>query len=130
MKAILALASLVGVALKGDETEDQIVAAIIAHKPATQKLELNLEDPETKAHFDGLVTNATKPLTAKIEALEALIKNGPAGSAVAGSPLPTGGPPAKTKDEQIADLQTELNACKDSKERGQIIAKISKLRAA
>lgn len=97
MKAILALASLVGVALKGDETEDQIVAAIIAHKPAPQKLELNLDDAETKAHFDGLVTTATKPLQAKIEALEALIKNGPAGSAGAGSPVPAPGAPSAAK---------------------------------
>ena len=97
MKAILALASLVGVALKGDETEDQIVAACAAHKPAPQKLELNLEDAETKAHFDGLVTNATKPLQAKIEALEALIKNGPAGSAGAGSPVPAPAPSTNAK---------------------------------
>lgn len=98
MKAILALASLVGVALKGDETEDQAAAAIAAHKPAPQKLELNLEDPETKAHFDGLMTNATKPLQDKIAALEALIKNGAAGSAGAGNPVPVPGtaPQAKT----------------------------------
>jgi hypothetical protein len=88
MKAILALASLCGVALKGDETEDQIAAAVQAHKPAPQKIELNLEDAETKAHFEGLVTTATKPLNGKIEALEALIKNGAAGSAGAGSPVP------------------------------------------
>ncbi len=97
MKAILALASLVGVALKGDETEDQIVAACAAHKPAPQKLELNLEDAETKAHFDGLVTNATKPLQAKIEALEALIKNGAAGSAGAGTPVIAPGTEPKAK---------------------------------
>ena len=130
MKAILALASLVGVALKGDETEDQIVTACQAHKPAPQKLELNLEDAETKAHFDGLVSNATKPLQAKIEALEALIKNGAAGSAGAGSPVPGAGGQAKSKDEQITDLQAELSACKDSRERGKIINAIAKLRSA
>lgn len=97
-KLILALASLVGVALKGDETEEAAIAAIQAHKPAPPKFELNLEDPETKAHFDGLVTNATKPLQAKIEALEALIKNGAAGSAGAGTPViaPGTAPQAKT----------------------------------
>lgn len=96
-KAILALASLVGVALKGDETEDQAAAAITAHKPTPPKIELNLEDPETKAHFDGLVTNATQPLKAQIEALESLIKNGAAGAAGAGNPVKA---PGKEPEEK------------------------------
>lgn len=129
-KLILALASLVGVALKGDETEDQAIAAITAHKPSPPKFELNLEDPETVAHFDKLVNKTTQSLQDKITALEALIKNGAAGSAGAGSPVPGAGGQAKSKDEQITDLQAELSACKDSRERGKIIDSIAKLRAA
>lgn len=131
MKAIHALASLVGLALKGDETEDQIVTACQAHKPAAPKFELNLEDPETVAHFQKLVDKTTQPLRDQITNLQALIKNGPAGSAGAGSPVPAPGPgEGKTKDQQITDLQAELTACKDPRERGKIITAIAKLRAA
>lgn len=141
-KAILALASLVGVALKGDETEDQMVAAIEARKEANKqnigkiaaehKIELNFEDPETKAHFDGLVTNATKPLQAKIEALEALIKNGAAGAAGAGSPVPGSGigGGTSTKEQEIQALQDQLEAATDSKERGRLAMQIKNRRAA
>jgi ATP-dependent protease ClpP protease subunit len=91
MKAILALASLVGLSLKGDETEDQLCAAIAAHKPTPPKMELNVEDPETKAHFQKLVDDATASLKTEVTNLTALIKNGAAGAAGAGAPVPPGG---------------------------------------
>jgi ATP-dependent protease ClpP protease subunit len=93
MKAILALASLVGLSLKGDETEDQLCAAIAAHKPTPPKMELNVEDPETKAHFQKLVDDATAALKADLVNLNALIKNGAAGAAGAGKPIVPGTPP-------------------------------------
>lgn len=131
MKATIALAALLGLTLKGDETEDQIVTACQAFKPTPPKLELNLEDPETKAHFEKLVDAASAPLKKQITDLEALVKNGAAGAAGAGAPIPgAGGGGTKTKDEQITALQADLAACKDSKERGQIIAQISTLRTA
>lgn len=131
MKAIHALASLVGLALKGDETEDQIVTACQAHKPAPQKLELNLEDTETKAHFQKLVDEASAPLKLQITNLEALIKNGPAGSAGAGTPIPgTGGQPTNTKAQQIQALQDQLATTTDSKERGALAMQLRTLRSA
>lgn len=131
MKAILALASLVGVALKGDETEDQIVTACQAHKPAPQKLELNLEDSETVAHFQKLVDKTTQPLRDEITNLQALIKNGAAGSAGAGAPVPgAGSQPTNTKAQQIQALQDQLASTTDSKERGTIAMQLRTLRAA
>lgn len=92
MKAILALASLVGLSLKGDETEDQLCAAIAAHTPTPPKMELNVEDPETKAHFQKLVDDATAALKADVVNLTALIKNGAAGAAGAGAPVTAAAP--------------------------------------
>lgn len=101
-KLILALTTLAGISLKGDETEDQLEAAIKAHKPAPQKFEMNLEDPETKKLFDTAVTAgitaalpaAVKPLEDKITAqateitkLTALVTNGVAGGAAGGKPV-------------------------------------------
>jgi ATP-dependent Clp endopeptidase proteolytic subunit ClpP len=90
-KLILALAALAGISVKGDETEDQLEAAIKAHKPAPQKFEMNLEDAETKKLFDAAVTAgitaATAPLKAELDKLTALVTNGPAGSAQAGKPI-------------------------------------------
>jgi len=92
MKAILALASLVGLSLKGDETEDQLCAAIAAHTPTPPKMELNVEDPETKAHFQKLVDDATAALKADVVNLTALIKNGAAGAAGAGAAVTAAAP--------------------------------------
>jgi hypothetical protein len=98
-KLILALAALAGISVKGDETEDQLEAAIKAHKPAPQKFEMNLEDPETKKLFDTAVSagitaalpaavkTATEPLEKKITDLSALITNGVAGGAAGGKPI-------------------------------------------
>lgn len=131
MKATIALAALLGLTLKGDETEDQIVTACQAFKPTPPKLELNLEDPETKAHFEKLVDAASAPLKKQITDLEGLIKNGAAGAAGAGAPVPAaGGGGGKTKDEQITDLQAQMSASKDSKERGILALQIRDLRNA
>jgi ATP-dependent Clp endopeptidase proteolytic subunit ClpP len=95
MKALIALASLVGLSLKGDETEDQLCDAIAAHKPTPPKMELNVEDPETKAHFQKLVDEATASLKTEVTNLTALIKNGAAGAAGAGAPVTAGAPAAE-----------------------------------
>lgn len=97
MKALFALASLVGLSLKGDETEDQLCDAITAHKPTPPKLELNVEDPETKAHFKKLVDEATAEMKTEITNLNALIKNGAAGAAGAGVPVS----PSNKTDEKV-----------------------------
>lgn len=88
MKAILALAALAGITVKGDETEDQLETLIKAHKPKEQKFEMNLEDSETKKLFaaavkagidealPGAVKTATKPFEDEMEKLRALITNG------------------------------------------------------
>jgi hypothetical protein len=134
MKALLALASLVGITVKGDETEDQLTDLIAAYKPAVPKVEMNLEDPETKKLFDDAVAAGCAAIksefTAEITKLQALVKNGAAAAAGAGAPVPaTGTTHGKTKEDQIADLQSELSGCKDSRERGKIIVSIAKLRA-
>ena len=91
MKALLALASLVGITVKGDETEEQLTDIIAAFKPAAQKVEMNLEDPETKKLFDDAVAAGCTALkaefTAEITKLQALVKNGAAASAGAGTPI-------------------------------------------
>lgn len=119
-KLIIALASLAGISIKGDETEDQLEAAIKAHKPAPQKFEMNLEDTETKKLFDSAVTAgitaalptavtaATAPLKAEIDKLTALIANGQSGSAQGGKPIEAAVTPNANKKElsraQFADL--------------------------
>ena len=137
MKALLALASFVGITVKGDETEDQLAAAVAAHKPALKNIVIDFEDEAVKTAFTARITEATKDDKNKITALEtelarinALLKNGAAGAAGGNPPVPTPTPAAKSKDEQIEALQSELTACKDTKERGQIIAKLRQLRTA
>jgi ATP-dependent Clp endopeptidase proteolytic subunit ClpP len=102
-KLIIALAAHAGIALSGDETEDQLEAAIKAHKPAPQKFEMNLEDAQTKKLFDTAVTAgitaATAPLKAELDKLTALVTNGPAGSAQAGQPIVGAGTPTPNEKE-------------------------------
>jgi len=102
-KLIIALASLIGISVNGDETEDQLEAAIKAHKPAPQKFEMNLEDAETKKLFDTAVTAgiiaATAPLKAELDKLTALVTNGQAGSAQAGKPIEGAGKPEGNEKE-------------------------------
>jgi ATP-dependent Clp endopeptidase proteolytic subunit ClpP len=122
-KAIIALAAHAGIALSGDETEDQICAAIAAHKPEAAKFEMNLEDAETKKIFDtavgsgiaaalpAAVAAATQPLEEKIAALSALVTHGAAGSAQ-GAPATSGaGTVAK------GSALDQFNAIEDPAER-------------
>ena len=115
-KLIIALASLAGIAVKGDETDDQLEAAIKAHKPAGQKFEMNLDDPETKKLFDTAVsagiTEAMKPVTAEMTSLRALITNGAAGAAGGISPVP-----APTPKPQGGSIQDQFEAITDPAER-------------
>lgn len=100
MKAILALAALAGITVKGDETEDQLEVLIKAHKPKEQKIEMNLEDPETKKLFDTAVSagiaaalpaavdKATKPLSDELANLKALITGGAVNGSQGAPPVP------------------------------------------
>ena len=101
MKALLALASLVGITVKGDETEDQLADLVAAYKPAPPKVEMNLEDPETKKLFDDAVAAGCAALktefTGEIAKLTALMKNGAAASAAAGAPVAGAAPAAEKK---------------------------------
>lgn len=112
MKALLALASLVGITVKGDETEDQLTAAITAHKPAPKNIVIDFEDESVKAAFTARITDATKDANAKITTLEtelakitALLTNGPAAAAGGNPPVPpappknAGDPKLKTRSE-------------------------------
>jgi ATP-dependent protease ClpP protease subunit len=94
MKALLALASLVGITVKGDETEDQLTAAITAHKPQSPNVVIDFEDAAVKAAFAASITEATKDDKAKLTALEtelakitALLTNGAAGAAGGNAPI-------------------------------------------
>jgi len=70
MKALLALASLIGITVKGDETEDQLTAAIVAHKPQSPNVVIDFEDAAVKAAFTARITEATKDDKTKLTALE------------------------------------------------------------
>ncbi len=108
MKLIFALLPLFGITAKGDETEAQLETLIKNHKPSAPKLEMNLEDPETKKLFDkavsdgitaalpGAVENATAALKADLAKVNALLTNGAAGAAGAGAPVPTPTPENKS----------------------------------
>lgn len=94
MKALLALASLIGITVKGDETEDQLTAAITAHKPQSPNVVIDFEDANVKAAFAARITEATKDSAAKITSLEtelasikALLANGAAGAAGGNAPI-------------------------------------------
>jgi hypothetical protein len=137
MKALLALASALGIPLPENCTEDQAVEAFKAHKPAAKNVVIDFEEADVKAAFAARITDATQADKAKITALEAelasikaLLTNGPAAAAGGNAPVigttPAGG--GKTKAEQIEDLRAQLNASKDPKERGEIIKQIRALR--
>lgn len=134
MKALLALAALAGITIKGDETEEQLETLIKAHKPKEQKFEMNLEDPATKKLFDDAVAagitaalptaveKATAPFKAEIDKLSALITNGAARGSQ-GAPPVAGGGEAGGKDK-ITELREQLTTCSDPAERGKIAALI------
>jgi hypothetical protein len=107
MKALLALASLVGITVKGDETEDQLTAAITAHKPQSPNVVIDFEDTAVKAAFAKAITDATKDDKAEITALKAelakitaLLTNGAAGAAGGNPPIP-GAPPVPPKENTM-----------------------------
>lgn len=118
MKALLALASFVGITVKGDETEDQLAAAVAAHKPAPKNVVIDFEDEAVKTAFTARITEATKDDKSKITALEtelarisALLKNGAAGAAGGNAPVPTPTPAPKAKDKEMNRAEFDkLNA--------------------
>ena len=94
MKAILALASLIGITVKGDETEDQLTAAITAHKPQSPNVVIDFEDAAVKAAFAARITEATKDdkdsitaLQTELTSIKALLANGAAGAAGGNAPI-------------------------------------------
>lgn len=96
MKAILALASLIGITVKGDETEDQLTAAITAHKPQSPNVVIDFEDTAVKAAFTKAITDATKAdkelitaLQTDLNSFKALLANGAAGAAGGNPPAPS-----------------------------------------
>ena len=94
MKALLALASALGIPLPENCTEDQAVEAFKAHKPAPKNVVIDFEDADVKAAFAARITDATQADKAKITALEtelakitALLANGAAGAAGGNTPV-------------------------------------------
>jgi len=94
MKALLALASALGIPLPENCTEDQAVEAFKAHKPAAKNVVIDFEDADVKAAFTARITDATQADKAKITALEtelasikALLTNGPAAAAGGNTPV-------------------------------------------
>lgn len=105
MKAIIALATHLGISLPENCTEDQAVEAFKAHKPAAKNVVIDFEDPAVQAAFTARITDATKADKDKIAALEgelakitALLANGAAGAAGGNAPV-IGAPPAGGKTE-------------------------------
>jgi len=94
MKAIIALASALGIPLPENCTEDQAVEAFKAHKPAAKNVVIDFEDADVKAAFTARITDATKDEKAEITALKAelakitaLLANGAAGAAGGNAPV-------------------------------------------
>jgi ATP-dependent protease ClpP protease subunit len=112
MKALLALASHVGITVKGDETEDQLTAAITAHKPQSPNVVIDFEDAAVKAAFAKAITDATQGDKAEITALKAelakitaLLTNGAAGAAGGNAPVNSVAPAAGSSiQEQFAAI--------------------------
>lgn len=116
------------ISVKGDETDEQLVALLSAEPVApavtNRAAVLNLEDAETAQIFNAAVTAgitaalpgaldaALKPHQDEITNLRALITNGVAASAGAGSPVQ--GAKAQGEQDSITD---QFNAIKDPKER-------------
>ena len=94
MKAIIALASALGIPLPENCTEDQAVEAFKAHKPAAKNVVIDFEDADVKAAFAARITEATQADKTKITALEtelasikALLTNGAAAAAGGNAPV-------------------------------------------
>ena len=82
MKALIALASAVGITLPENCTEDQAVEAIKAHKPETKNVVIDFESDEVKNAFAARIADAVKDD-------KALITNGAAAAAGGNAPAPT-----------------------------------------
>lgn len=118
MKALLALASLVGIPVQGDETEDQLTAAIAAHKPQSPNVVIDFEDAAVKTAFAKAITDATKAdkdsitaLQTELTSIKALLTNGVAGAAGGGKPVEG----AKPKDQLT--ITEQYTALTDAAER-------------
>ena len=116
MKALLALASLVGITVKGDETEDQLTAAITAHKPAPKNVVIDFDDADVKAAFTARIIEATKPyeaavveLKAEVTKLTALLANGAAAAAGGNAPVNGVNQTAKTENTMTREAFNKLS---------------------
>lgn len=116
MKNLIKLAALLGVTgIPADATEAQFEAALDAHKPKDKNVVIDFEDEAVKTAFKNFITAETKPLTDKITAFEAentrlnaLIKNGAAGSAGGNPPIPGAGGAGASADK--TKTRAEFNA--------------------
>lgn len=127
MKALLALASTLGITVPDGATEEQAIAAFAAYKPKDKNVVIDFEDAAVKSAFEKAVASHTQPLTDKIAAVEAenkrligLITNGAAGSAGSGSPI------ENSKKEEDLTIHEQYNAITNSDERAKFYAKHKK----
>ncbi len=128
MKNLIKLAALVGVTgIPDNATEEQITAALEAYKPKEKNVIIDFEDATVKAAFEKAVAAHTQPLTDKITAVEtenkrlvALITNGAAGSAGAGSHI------QNSKKEGEKTIHEQYNAITNSDERARFYSKHKK----
>ena len=146
IKLITALAALQGIKIPENATETEALQVIQNHKVhearelhvENRNVVIDFEDAAVKAAFAKAITEATKAdkdsltaLQTELTSIKALMANGAAGAAGGGAPVAgaQGGATTKTKDEQINDLQEQIADCKDSVEKGRLIAQVRALRA-
>lgn len=127
---LILLARASGITVADDATEDQLNAAIVAHKPAAVVAELNLEDPETKSRFEAAVEAAVKPLreqltgaVAEVDRLKTLASNGALGAAMAAAPVQNATAQREKKELTRAEFNNLSPAARSefSKKGGKII---------
>ncbi len=118
MKALLALAKKIGIALADNATEDEICNAIEAWQPPAKNVVIDFEDADVKAAFAARITDATAAEKAKITALEgelanlkALITNGAAAAAGGSAPI------VNAQPKQQLTIAEQYAAITDSAER-------------
>lgn len=127
MKALLALASTLGITVPDGATEEQAIAAFASYKPKDKHVVIDFEDAAVKAAFEAAITTETKDLLTKVEAVEtenkrlvALISNGAAGSAGSGAPI------TNPKKEGDLTIHEQYNAITNSDERARFYSKNKK----
>ncbi len=127
MKALIKLAAKIGIAIADNASEDQIIAAIEAHKPSAGNVVIDFEDAAVKNAFAKAIKEETKDLTDKVTNLEtenqrlgALIKNGAAGAAGAGNPI------GNAKTDADLTVHEKYAAITDSNERAKFYSKHKK----